>query len=235
MPQRRSRTSSALSAEALASLQAALAEVKGGVKNIINAPALSLLAPLQGEYLPWTAAAMRPAAVVTILNDIVVGRRRRIVECGAGVTTVWIGRLLKRRGGHLFSIEQDPGWAGVVRELLAAEQLGDCVTVLDAALKPCVGGFDWYDREPLESLLAGPAIGLLVVDGPVSAPGVEARYPALPIFSGALAEDATVVLDDINRAEERRTIARWEAEFGLSFELRRGARIGLAHRGPYVI
>jgi len=55
------------------------------------------------------------------------------------------------------------------------------------------------------------------------------------VFFPALAANATVVLDDVNRRDERRTLRRWEAEFGLRFERRRGARIALASRGRYVV
>jgi predicted O-methyltransferase YrrM len=218
-----------------AAVDSAVAEIKTAIQGLIDASALPLLAPLADAYLPWTGASMRAGGVVAILNDIVIGRRRRIVECGSGITTIWIARLLQRHDGLLLSIEHDPEWASIVRDLLAFEQLNAHVTILDAPLTQENHSAYWYDRAALEEIMVGPEIDLLIVDGPPASSGREARYPAVPVFFPKLSADATIVLDDVNRADERRTLRRWEAEWGLHFQRRRSARIAIACRGRYTV
>lgn len=57
---------------------------------------------------------MRPAGLVAVCNEIVHGARTQIVECGSGVSTVLLARLLReRRAGGLVALEHDRHWAGV--------------------------------------------------------------------------------------------------------------------------
>lgn len=200
--------------------------------------ALQALEPLSGRYLPWTSFALAPAALVTVLNDIVVNRRRHVVECGGGVSTVYIARLLAERGGHLHTIEDDPAWAGILREALEAEGLTAHATVIHAALEPTPlgwrGGESWYSAAALDGATSEP-IDMLLVDGP-AAHGNEirhARYPALPYFRPFLAPDFVVILDDIPRRGEQEVVDRWEREAGLHFTRRFSqGRIALAHSAP---
>ncbi|MCW2993229.1 MAG: hypothetical protein JWQ18_724, partial [Conexibacter sp.] len=115
-----------------------------------------------GGYLPWGTGAMRPAGMVLVCNEIMYADRTAIVECGSGVSTVVLARLLRQRGaGTLTAIEHDAGWADRVSELLVAEGLGDVARVLHAPLR---GDPEWYDRAVLTQL--PDAVDLLIVDGP---------------------------------------------------------------------
>src|SRR5918997_1250059 len=69
--------------------------------------AMHVLAPLSTSYLPWTISAMRPSALVAVLNEIALNGRRSIVELGAGISTWYIARLLRQVGGHLTTVEDD--------------------------------------------------------------------------------------------------------------------------------
>jgi hypothetical protein len=183
--------------------------------------AWQVLAPLAGEYLPWSSAALRPSALVAILNDVVVHDRRRGVELGGGISTVYLARLLARRGrGELVTLEHDEGWLAFLGEALARERLLERVTLAHAPLAPHPLAWEgeWYDPAALPD---GP-IDLLVVDGPPAwEPGTErARYPALPALLDRLADDATVVLDDLPRPGEQAVLDRWEAETPWRFERR---------------
>ena len=54
---------------------------------------------------------MRPAGLVMVCNDIVLGDRRRVVELGSGLSTVLLARLLAQRppvgGFTLVAVEHD--------------------------------------------------------------------------------------------------------------------------------
>jgi hypothetical protein len=184
-----------------------------------------VLSPLRGRYLAWSLASMRPSGLVMVLNDVCVNERRRVLECGAGVSTLYLARLLHERGGNLVTLEHDERWSEYVSRQLKDEGLDSCAQVLHASLEayPSLAGRRWYARGAVDRAVSALGdVGLLVVDGP---PAFETRdgmtrYPALPMLLDALADDCTVVLDNIERRGERRVIGRWEAETPIRFEYR---------------
>jgi hypothetical protein len=184
---------------------------------------------------------MRPSGVTAVLDDIALRSRSTIVECGAGITTVYIARLLSARGGHLWSIEHDASWAALVDRELARNGLRDQVTMVIAPLEASGTGNDglpWYSRVVLEEALEGLRIDLLIVDGP---PAWDreirmARYPALGFFRSRMAADWTIVLDDIRRPGEEAVAGRWERELGIPFDrrfIRGGIAVAHSQAGPH--
>jgi predicted O-methyltransferase YrrM len=191
--------------------------------------ALEVLAPLLagGGYLPWSSGAMRASGLVTICNEIALSDRRRIVELGAGSSTVLLARLLREQGGdaRLDAIEHDAHWAAWVTARLAKEGLTSIATVTLAPLQPhplALDGLPWYAGDPLATALHGAPVDLLVVDGPPAYEPADARarYPALPSVGPSLAPGAVVVLDDVERDGEAEVLERWEQESAFRFERR---------------
>ena len=200
---------------------------------------LQALEPLATRYVPWNAMSMTPTAVTTLVNDIVVNERRTIVECGAGISTAFIARLLRQRGeGRLITIDHDPEWAAVIDRALQEERLSEWVHIVTAPLAPTELSWDgepWYSEEVLARLDVQDGIDLLVVDGPPAYAKElrHARYPALPFFSDSLAPNCTLILDDVGRRGELDVVARWEQEVGIGFERRLVAgNLAIGHRGP---
>jgi hypothetical protein len=200
--------------------------------------AMQALAPLARGFVPWNAYALRPAGLLAVLNDIVANKRTHVVECGGGVSTIFIARLLAERGGRLQTIEDDERWAQTLAAELAREGLDRHASVICAPLAPYAGAWPgeegrWYAAAPLERAINDP-VDVLLVDGPSAYTRLtrHARYPALPFFRARLDEDFAVFLDDISRPGERDVLARWEQEFDLRFERRyvRG-RIAVARSG----
>lgn len=207
----------------------------------MNAPAIDcwppedlhcwhVLGPLlvQGGYLPWTTGSMRPAGLVAVCNEIVHGARTRIVECGSGVSTVVLARLLRERhSGGLIALEHDHHWAGLVQDQLRRESLDTIACVLHAPLQ---GEPPWYRLAGLGEV--PDDIDLLIVDGPPACdPGHGTRRePALPRFAERLVGGATVILDDITRPGERQVIASWEASTDWRFTLNERAGVAIGRR-----
>jgi Methyltransferase domain len=194
--------------------------------------AWQILRPLldRGGYLPWTTGSMRPAGLVTVCNDVVHGARTRVVECGSGVSTVVLARLLReRRAGGVVALEHDAHWAAFVRDQLRREALEDVARVVDAPLR---GDPPWYAPAALAEVPA--QVDLLVIDGPPAGGRDDgtSRAPALAWFAPRLVDGATVVLDDIARAGEREVVAGWQASGDWRFEIDERAGVAVGRRAP---
>lgn len=177
--------------------------------------ALANLAPALGDlYFPFAGMAMEPSTLRDLLAYIQCQGARHIVECGTGVSSILIARVLRQGGeGHLVSIEQHPAWAEKVRLAAAAEGLAEWLTVVTAPVEYAAEiGQEWYALDPVRAAVQrlGP-IDMLIVDGPISV-DASTRYPALPVFRGLLRHDAVVVLDDAHRDAEAEVLRRWREE-----------------------
>ena len=182
-----------------------------------------------GGYLPWSTGAMRPAGLVVVCNEIVHRARTRLVECGSGVSTIVLARLLRERGtGSVVSVEHDRAWAALVNDMLSREKLNDVARVVHV---PLDGDPPWYAVAALDALPAD--VDLLVVDGPPAHATNEQhrRAPALAFFESRLVPGATVILDDAQRAGEREVLARWEVQTPWRFRVDEAAGVAVGARG----
>lgn len=181
---------------------------------------LSALETLAGPYVPWSQWSLRPTAVATLVNAILVGGLETVVELGSGASTVYLGRALRETGGSLVSFEQDAGWAEAIGSLIERDSLSGVVTIvhapLEALARPSISGWPanaptaWYsERAVRDNLVDG--IELLLVDGPAAGESLDelVRLPAVPLLSASLSDQFTIVLDDLDREAEREIIARW--------------------------
>jgi hypothetical protein len=172
-------------------------------------------------YIPQTSYALSASAIRIILNDIVLNERLRVVELGAGISTLYLSSVLAETvGGELVSVDHDQDWLEQVHRMLIRLGTRSTVRLVHAPLQTALdGGRPWYDRDALiEALRPGWKIDSLIVDGPrARGPSDdETRHPALPVLATSLnPEGAIVFLDDIGRAGERRILDRWTTEFPL--------------------
>ena len=204
--------------------------VGGRLRREEDLHAWHMLSPLlvQGGYLPWTAGSMRPAGLVAVCNEIVHGARTRIVECGSGVSTVMLARLLRERdAGALVALEHDRHWAALVQDHLRREALDTIARVVHSPLRGRAavvraGGLDDVPDE----------VDLLVVDGPPACdPGHGTRRaPALPRFGERLVVGAAVMLDDIAALASATSSRRWEASTDWRFVLDERAGVAIGRR-----
>jgi len=200
------------------------------LETLADLLAMNYLAPLAGNYLPWSGYAMRPSGLVKILNQILINQYLTIVECGGGISTLYIARLFHQNGlgGQLYCIENNLDWLDFLAARLANEGLKNYVTLIHAPLKPCdfaINQLPWYDTDKIrQSLPASQAIECLLVDGP---PAYQeaikySRFPAVPFFQKQLATGSTILLDDINREGEQEILKRWQGLLSLTFDCSEG-------------
>lgn len=191
------------------------------------------------DYLPWTASALRPAAMVQILNEIIINRRHSIVEFGSGISSIYIAKVLQQTGGHLVSFDDDSEWLVLVRQLLRRYDLEDHVTLVEAPQKMStrsLAGMQWYDESVVDGALLGKEIQMVIVDGPKAFRDCNklARYPAFPTVSGNLSKNCCIALDDINRQGEKQVIKRWKGLTEFDFLVNEEhSGMAMCYRGDY--
>ena len=186
---------------------------------------------LQDTFLPYSFWAMEPGNMLRLLATIQFNDYRTIVECGSGISTILIGRMLKQLGGgHLYSLEEDANWHRVMTHAVEHDGLADCVTLIHAPLEHHPeSGAPWYDVPSAGRVYElVKRIDLLLVDGPKSV-SQYSRYPALPYFAALLDESSLIVLDDSKRPAEKAVIRRWKESYNLSVEEMPGSLHGQSY------
>jgi len=157
--------------------------------------------------------AMDPAGMLGVLRLIEQADPEVIVELGSGTSTLWIASFLKVRGkGRLVSIDHLAEYGEATSRQLKEMGLDGVAEVRISALElqnVKDQEYSWYGPAAFESIAN---IDFLLVDGPPTATGPLARYPALPVLDAVLAADAWIVLDDATRRDEQETIRLWRSE-----------------------
>lgn len=198
------------------------------VQAVVN---LFSMMPVRAAVPPMGGWAASADAVLVLIDELVRRRPKLVVECGSGVSTLWLSLAIRHYGldTRVVALEHDPGFAEGTREVLRRHGVDDIAEVRDAPLVQVgLPGHDtpWYTPSAVEDL---SDIGLLFVDGPPEATGPRVRYPAVPVLHGRLAAEVTIVLDDYVRASEKEIVGLWVdvlPDFELSeLPLEKGAAI----------
>ncbi|MGN6617276.1 MAG: class I SAM-dependent methyltransferase [Ilyomonas sp.] len=179
------------------------------------------------SYLPFSTASLTPSSISVLLNDVIVNKRKHILEFGSGVTTYLLARLCllnQLNDVKIISVDENEAWIGVVEELLEKDKLLDGnIRLIHAPLIKndlAINETSWYDETSIISVLGLEKIDCVLVDGP-SAWREEvkySRYPALPFIYQYLSENSVVFLDDAHRVGEKFIIERWKQEYTLEFQ-----------------
>lgn len=144
---------------------------------------------------------------------------RVIVEFGGGSSTlVCAYRAAQYPDCHIYSYDHDASFAKLTRKQLKEHGLISYVDVRHAPLSSTPfldtdgNTIAWYGEAQGEPLDLPDRIDMVVVDGPPSHLDPWARYPSLPALYDRLSPGCVFVLDDADRSEEHRVVARWLKE-----------------------
>jgi predicted O-methyltransferase YrrM len=189
---------------------------------LVQTQASSQLSHLSfSTVVPWSSYALQPTVAARLLHEIQFRKATHIVECGSGVSTILIAKVLAGLGrGHLYSIEHSAVWADYVMRLLKANHLEPYVTLIHAELLDGRIGdreVHWYDSSAIRAAIPSDTeIDVLLVDGPPHKSASRARLPALPFFASHLVPGALIVLDDLHRRDEQEIANLWIQQYGLT-------------------
>ena len=141
-------------------------------------------------------------------------RPRVILECGSGVSTIVSSYFLSDGiGSRLYFLEHDEVFFNQTRKELEKHAGNEKILLIFAPLKKLQINkttWLWYDLELMKEI---DQIDLLIVDGPPGYSQKYARYPALPILIDKMNDDATILVDDCHRREDRESVEKWLEEF----------------------
>jgi predicted O-methyltransferase YrrM len=150
---------------------------------------------------PWIAV-----EAIKFLNTVVLMPHMIGLEWGAGASTAWYAKRLKR----LYTIEHDPMWAADVQSYLASENIGNNATVYhippDDDNDPAYQGDDKITRRTYVRCACAPqVVDFIAIDG-------RARTACLREAILRLAPGGILLLDDAGRpyGHDRIVSATWE-------------------------
>jgi len=156
-------------------------------------PILKLSAPLPPSR-GWAAS---PDFLLTLSHITKTLRPRLTVELGSGTSTLVLAKSGAKR---IISLDHSEEFGAQTRSMLETHKVRG-VEIRIHELESYPSGYRWYAKSMLKGLAK---IDLLVIDGPPSSTNRDARYPALEHLIALLSPKGTVILDDVNRDEERR-------------------------------
>lgn len=156
-------------------------------------PLLKLSAPLPPSR-GWAAS---PDFLLTLAHVTKMVKPRLTVELGSGVSSLV---LAKSGAKKIVSLDHSEEFGNQTRQMLASHGVrGEDIRIHE--LESYSGRYKWYAKSTFKDLTK---IDLLVIDGPPSSTNPDARYPALEHLIPLLSSKATVILDDVDREEERK-------------------------------
>lgn len=163
------------------------------------------LPPLSGWAMsPLTVRAMRSYAKK-------LDSRCTIVELGSGISTAWTASALAQLedAPRYVAVDHSPQYAAATQQYIDDLGVAGSVEIVLAPLEPVT--YDgvsavWYGTDWISDV---QNVGLLVVDGPPAGKDSSARFPALPLLVDCLANEATIIIDDVDRPGESEMVSQW--------------------------
>lgn len=141
-----------------------------------------------------------------VVDHILENKPRRVVEFGAGASSLVIAAALRKAGGgeHI-GFDQHKDFVAATRHWLSDHGLSADLRYAPLIDAPAPWPGVWYDTGPLPD-----NIDLMLVDGPPWTIHPLTRGSAETLFA-KLASGGTILLDDAARPGERIVAGRWKA------------------------
>lgn len=197
------------------------------------------LQPLIAErpFLPYTSSALSADCISYLLNEIVINKRKCILEIGTGISTIMMSRLLEQNELPciIMSVDNDKEWQDYIfSQCSRRENLGMVHAGLDEEFYADGKKYFWYDMAKIKERIRNFKFDLVFVDGPAAyLPGTHfCRQSAFPFLCKYLADDFCIMLDDCGRGAENKILAEWSELIGLPSE-KFNDRLGVIRKGKY--
>jgi predicted O-methyltransferase YrrM len=167
-------------------------------------PDLTFFPPSRG----WAGS---PDFLLKLVELVVTGSPKYIVEFGSGVSSIVLGAAMKKFSqGKVDSFDHHQDFSNNTNRIIEVNGLNDVVRINYSPLEKYIfheHEWQWYDRIKVDNIESN--IDLLIIDGPPRSIQKRSRFLALPILFDRLAETSVVVIDDSNREDEKEVIEEW--------------------------
>ena len=147
-----------------------------------------------------------------LLRKILIYKPQYILELGSGVSTIIIGKALKKNGfGKLISFEHLKSEYDKTNDEIELHKLKKfCTCIFSPLSKVKIDNkeYNWYsiDFKKIEF-----PIDMMIVDGPpIHSSEEKSRFPALPILKKYLSDNFIILVDDANRDDEKQILNSWK-------------------------
>jgi hypothetical protein len=159
---------------------------------------------------PMTTWSMSPTAILHLMNYILIYKPKRILEFGAGSSTIFINQLIKEKAldCYFICIEHDLNWLSLIRETSEDNEKAEFHQVnLNEPLNFNSYKFEWFNFKSLDSILKNEPLDLVIIDAPIAYNNPFCRAGAFIYLEEKIKKDSlSYFLDDANRLGEK-TIA----------------------------
>ncbi|TKB98629.1 O-methyltransferase [Pedobacter cryophilus] len=160
---------------------------------------------------PMTTWSMSPTALLHLMNYILIYKPKRILEFGAGSSTIFINQLIKEKAldCKLICIEQDLKWLKIIKETVQTHDVTEFHQVdLSESLNFNSHNFKWFNFKSLDFVLKNEPLDLVIIDAPIAYNNPYCRAGAFIYLQDKIMNDSlNYFLDDANRIGEK-TIAK---------------------------
>ena len=189
--------------------------------------------------IPSTVVSLQPTTINWIVNDIVINRRRAILELGAGTSTQIVAQCLRQLRVNdglartFVSVEENADWVAHLQRIIAADGNTDFVRLEHVPRAQGPGGF-WYDEQRLNAVLGELRPDVLVIDGPAikRVKQTADRSRVYAFFRDRMAPGGYIIfVDDTIRAAERQLAEEWGRYAGVR-PIYWNAYLGVISVGP---
>lgn len=178
-------------------------------------------------FFPLTKWSLSPKEILHLCNEIIVNKKKNIVELGGGFSTICIAQLIKikKLDTKFYCVENNEEWANELQNYITINGLSSFVKIIIAPLSDVPKKYAkenqaiWYDTKILDDTFSQfNNIDVLLVDGPFGGITPFARFSALPYFKDKLAPNFVIFLDDSYRVHESLIVSDWEKLLGIKAE-----------------
>lgn len=167
-----------------------------------------------GMYLPYTISSLKLRSLACILNDIVINSRSKVLELGAGISTILIARMAKLNGIPLiiYSIDQNADWIQYLSNIAQKEDLTQYIHFVYAPLSKS-SEFDLayeFDKKVVSNQIDQIKFDVFLIDGPTASKRENkfSRATNYHFLESHLAERASIFVDNTNREGERMLVEK---------------------------
>lgn len=168
-------------------------------------------------FLSMTSWSISPKEVLHICNDIVINKRKNIIEFGSGFSTICIAQVIKRENLNVnfYSVESNQDWINILSRKLEELDLIDSVKFIYAPICEAKSILlmknqkMWYDEIEISKAINNTKFDCVIVDGPPSMLSPYIRFSSIPFLKDRLSNKFSIFLDDYRRPIEREILSEW--------------------------